>query len=56
MRARTAAELDAALTSAEGASDKLVLIEVVMARQDGPQWLHAFSKLLAEDHHYPDGH
>jgi TPP-dependent 2-oxoacid decarboxylase len=56
LHASTEAELDAALSSAEGASDKLVFIEVVMAREDGPPWLHAFSKLLAEEHHYSDGH
>src|SRR5262249_40628013 len=35
LHASTEAELDAALSSAEGASDKLVFIEVVMAREDG---------------------
>ena len=56
LRASTAAELDAALSSAAGACDKLVFIEVVMAREDGPPWLHAFSQLVTEEHHDADGH
>jgi TPP-dependent 2-oxoacid decarboxylase len=54
IRAATEAELDAALITAERAPDKLVFIEVVMAREDGPAWLNAFGKLLAEEHHYSD--
>ncbi|MBV9615114.1 MAG: alpha-keto acid decarboxylase family protein [Ktedonobacteraceae bacterium] len=45
-------ELDAALQEAEHSPNMLHFIEVVMGREDAPEWLNALCDLLAKQHSY----
>ncbi len=47
-------ELDAALQEAEHSSNMLQFIEVVIGREDAPEWLNDLCELLARQHSYHD--